>query len=362
MLGRTQSPATPRHQPRWRTLTIATAVALAVSVIQLGQQASPASVISAPVSAATSAAAAAPHNPIFRQNTPDPGILRVGRFYYLYTTSNGPDEAMPIYSSADLRTWTRVGQIFRKGKLPSWSRPQGDSGIYKFWGPEVHKIGSRYVAYYSTIDETGRFSIGAATARNPSGPFWDRGKIVWNPDFGVIDPSYFRDPKNGKQYLLWKDNTNALDPPAPTHIVLHELTSNGLSLSSGSSHRLITDDVGWEGKVVEAPSLVYRHGFYYLFYSGNDLETDYYAVGFARSEDIEGRYEKPGDLRGPILKSDQRFDGPGGQFILRAHGRWLIFYHARERQTQSKDRYLMLDQIWWDSNGLPHVNDGTPSD
>lgn len=359
MFGRTQSSATPRRQPRRHPLIVAITVALVVSVIQLGQQTSRAEAISAP--AAATAVAAAPHNPIFRQGTPDPGILRVGRFYYLYTTSNGSDDAMPIYSSTDLKTWTRVGQIFRKGKLPSWSRPQGDPGIYKFWGPEVHRIGSRYVAYYSTIDEYDRFSIGAATASHPLGPFRDRGKIVWNADFGVIDPSYFRDPKTGKQYLLWKDNTNALKPPKPTHIVLHELTSNGLSLSPDDSDRLITNDVGWEGEIVEAPNLIYRHGFYYLFYSGNDLETDSYAVGFARSKKIEGSYKKPGDLRGPILKSDQRFDGPGGQSILRAHGRWLIFYHARERRTQSDERYLMLDQIWWGSNGLPHVNDGTPS-
>jgi len=361
MFGRTQSPATPRRPPHWRPLIVAITVALTINVIQLSQQISRAEAIST-LAAATPAAAAASHNPIFRQDTPDPSILRVGRFYYLYTTSNGPNEAMPIYSSTDLKTWTRVGQIFRKGKLPSWSWPQeGTRDIYKFWGPEVRKIGSRYVAYYSTIDERGQFSIGAATASQPLGPFRDRGKIVWNPDFGVIDPSYFRDPKTGKQYLLWKDNTNALDQPTPTHIVLHELTSSGLSLDPGDSDRLITDNVGWEGEVVEAPSLIYRHGFYYLFYSGNDYQTDNYAVGFARSKNLEGTYEKPGDLRGPILKSDQRFDGPGGQSILRTHGRWQIFYHAREYRTQSEERYLMLDQIWWDSNGLPHVNDGTPS-
>jgi arabinan endo-1,5-alpha-L-arabinosidase len=369
MWGTKQAAGAWKRHLRRRPLAAAIAIALLAGLAHLGRQESPAA--AAPTQAAAPVATALPQNPVLRRDVPDPGVLRVGRFYYLYATSDQEQRngAMPIYRSADLRNWTLVGQIFPPGRLPSWSQRNGK--IYKFWAPEVRRIGNRYVAYYATIDRRNcdssadverrvcRFSIGVATAARPSGPFRDRGRVATNPSFSLIDPSYFRDPRTGRQYLLWKDNTNAQGKP--THIVLHDLRADGLRLGPGRSHRLITNDLGWEGRVVEAPTLVYRRGAYYLFYSGNNYATDHYAVGFARSNTVDRGYRKPGDLRGPILKSDRRFDGAGGQSILRVGGQWLIFYHARLRQAHTAKRYLMLDRIWWDSIGLPHVNDGTPS-
>ena len=310
--------------------------------------------------AATDAATAQstlPPNPILSR-VADPSVLRAGRFFYAYSTSNFKDSqdvgAMPVYRSTDLIHWTRVGQIFRNDHLPSWTAPD-QTGIHKFWGPDVHLIGGQYVAYYSALDRRGQFSVGVATAPHPWGPFRDRGIVRRESGFGIIDPSFFRDPKDGALYLLWKNNVN---PDKPTDILLQRLRSDGLRLVRGTPTRLIKNTLGWEGAVVEAPTLVYRRGVYVLFYSGNAVSTDHYAVGFARSADrVTGPYEKPGGL-GPILRSDPEFVGPGGQTVLRVDGQWLMFYHAQVRGSRPRD--LMVDKIWWDSAGLPHVNDGTP--
>ena len=36
----------------------------------------------------------------------------------------------------------------------------------------------------------------------------------------------------------------------------------------------------------EASSMIYRKGYYFLFYSGNNYGTDKYAVGVARSRTL----------------------------------------------------------------------------
>lgn len=157
-----------------------------------------------------------------------------------------------------------------------------------------------------------------------------------------------------------KNNKNALDPPQQAQIVLHEVSSDGLSLV-GSSNNILWNNLTWEGLVVEAPSMIYRNGYYYVFYSGNNYGTDKYAVGVGRCTTIGGTYIKKST---PILISDTRFDGPGGQCIVTNSpiGPYLMFYHARVRSIADGKRYLMLDKINWGADSWPTVNDGTPSD
>lgn len=295
------------------------------------------------------------HNPIGPAGA-DPGSLFDGTNYYFYFTSGNSTGAMPIKWSADLRTFTDNGtRVFPIGSFPAWVT----SGNY--WAPEVALINGKYICYYAANGSDGWFKIGAATAASPAGPFTDKGSpLVSNAEFSLIDPSFFRDTITGKNYLLWKNNTNALTPPQPTKIVMQELSADGLSLV-GSSTDLLVNDLAWEGSVIEAPFMLYRNGYYYIFYSGNNYATDKYAVGVARSTAIGGPYTK---MTNPILQSDANFDGPGGQSIVTNSPiePYLMFYHARLRSNEAAGRMLMMDKVSWTSDGWPSINDGTPSE
>ena len=288
----------------------------------------------------------------------DPGIIYTNSTYYFYCTSGNGTGAMPIKWSPDLFTWTDNGaRVFPIGQFPAWV----NGGSY--WAPEVHYINGKYVCYYAAKGADGWFKIGVATAPGPTGPFTDKGSpLVSNASYSLIDPTFFRDPTNGKNYILWKNNKNALDPPQQTQIVLREVSQDGLTLLGSSNEILWNNPNSWEGLVVEAPSMMYRNGYYYLFYSGNNYGTDRYAVGVARCTTIGGTYTKKST--NPILKSDTRFDGPGGQCIVTNSpiGPYLLFYHARLRSNPSAGRYLMMDQINWGTDNWPTIHDGTPSD
>lgn len=295
-------------------------------------------------------------NPIRPMDTADPGVVRHGGKWYVYHTSSGVgrEGRYPIVVSDDLTSWSQIGYIIEPGKVPAWA-----SKAWSWWAPEVHKVGNRFIAYYTTReDATNRFVVGAAVAPSPAGPFVDVGApIVRNPDVGLIDVSLFNDPKSGRNYIIWKEDQNDFNPPRPTPLIMSELGPDGLTLV-GEPKELLRNTLPWEGVLVEAPSLVYRGGWYYLFYSGNIFTADEYSVGVARSRDIWGPYVKKPE---PILVHDANFSGPAHQFVIRdENDGWHMFYHARIKNLETKRRYLMHDMITWGEDGWPVINEGNP--
>lgn len=294
-------------------------------------------------------------NPIRPIESADPAIIREDNKWYVYHTGSYAGGHYPIgIVSDDLTSWSQIGHIFPAGNEPGWTS-------HSWWAPEVHRVNGKYIAYYTVRQkENNRFAIGAAIADSPAGPFKDVGKpIVRNEEVGLIDVNYFQDPNTGRKYLLWKEDQNDFDPPRPTPILIQQLEDDGLTVI-GESIEILRNDRPWEGVLVEAPQLIYRDGWYYLFYSGNIYAIDEYAVGIARSRDIWGPYEKYPD---PILVHDEHFSGPGHQFVIQDEdGKWHMFYHARVKASEGDNRrYLMHDFINWGKNGWPTINDKHPS-
>src|SRR5205085_1651575 len=126
-------------------------------------------------------------NPLLAENCPDPAVLRVGSRYYLYCTSGNAPAAFPIRRSTDLITWEPIGHLFPEGSRPAWTRSD-------FWAPEVHRVGRRFIAYYTARDRTRRLCIGAAAADSPRGPWTDLAKpLVRDERVGLIDSHCFQD-------------------------------------------------------------------------------------------------------------------------------------------------------------------------
>ncbi|RYE75396.1 MAG: glycosyl hydrolase, partial [Myxococcales bacterium] len=247
----------------------------------------------------------------------DPGVLRDGDSYFAVCTGGNANGTYVIRSSKDLVHWKNVGHIFPNGKKPAWA-----DGTY--WAPEIHKVGQKYVAYFSARHKnSGRLAIGAASGPTPTGPFTDLGKpLVLDGSMSMIDVSYFEDDK-GTPYLLWKADGNAQGKPTP--IYGQKLSASGLSLV-GARTTLISNTLGWEGPLVEAPWVTRHGGKYFLFYSGNAYYNDKYAVGVARSDSPLGPYAKKG---APILTSDNSWVGPGhNSVVVGPDGEDYMVYHA----------------------------------
>jgi GH43 family beta-xylosidase len=275
----------------------------------------------------------------------DPGVLHDGSQYVLACTSGDAADAFPLSTSPDLVHWTAAGSIFPAGHAPSWA-------VSDFWAPEVHRVGAGYVAYFAARDQDGSLSVGAATATSALGPFTDVGApLVHDPTMGMIDPTEFQDG-GGTHYLVWKEDGNAVGKPTP--IRAQTLTADGTALT-GAPVTLITNDLAWEGAVVEAPWVVSQGGSYYLFYSGNAYSNGTYAVGVARASAPLGPYQK---LGAPILVTDAAWVGPGHCSVVDApSGDTVIVFHAwapGHVNGPGDVRELLVDEVVW-SAGWPSV-------
>ncbi|ATB29261.1 glycoside hydrolase family 43 protein [Melittangium boletus] len=284
-------------------------------------------------------------NPVFSGGCADPGVIFDGGKYIAVCTSGGAAAAFPIRTSSDLITWTSAGHIFPSGKRPAWAK--GD-----FWAPEIHRVGSRYIAYYTARHTNGVLSIGAASATSPLGPFTDLGwPLVHDPNMGMIDATFFTDTA-GTKYLVWKADGNAVGQKTP--IYAQPLSADGLSLT-GTRKTLITNDRAWEGGLVEAPWVVARDGYYYLFYSGNAYYDGRYAIGVARATSPLGPYTKAAN---PILKTTPDWEGPGhGSVVTSPSGTSVMVYHAWDAGHTT--RVMLVDTIVW-KDGWPTMP-GAPS-
>lgn len=291
-------------------------------------------------------------NPIRKQNCPDPAVLRVAGLYYLTCTSGNSPDAFPLSVSSDLVRWRPAGHIFPRAAKPAWA-------VSDFWAPEIHRVGRRFVSYYTARDRTGRLCIGAACASSPAGPWEDGGApLIRNDRVGMIDSHQFRD-RDGRRYLYWKKDGNDLRPMERTDVYVQALSPDGMSLA-GDRHVVLTNDRPWEGNLVEGPWVERRGSYYYLFYSGNNFWTVDYAVGVARARSPFGPFVKREET---LLRRDEHWMGPGHGCVVRGpQGGDFYVYHAwqRGRVGGRHPRVMLLDRIHWE-NGWPRINDGSPS-
>ena len=208
--------------------------------------------------------------------------------------------------------------------------------------------------YYTARDHSGRLSIGAATSNKARGPYKDLGRpLVRDSRTGVIDSTHFRD-SSGKHYLVWKLDGNDIGKPTPIYV--QELGKDGLSLV-GSPTEILTNDRGWEGINIEAPSVVHHEGYYYMFYSGNMYNTPNYAVGVARSKSPMGPFEK---APAPILQSSEHWVGPGHGGPANVDGQEYFVYHAWPAGHVGEQRMVLADKLQW-VDGWPTIGNGMPS-
>ncbi|KAH6854302.1 glycoside hydrolase family 43 protein [Chaetomium sp. MPI-CAGE-AT-0009] len=208
-----------------------------------------------------------------------------------------------------------------------------------------------YVLYYAA-QLTGNHShlhcVGAATTTNTIlGPYTPLPSPLLCPldRGGAIDPAAFRDPADGRRYVLYKIDGNALGgggecnngvaPYQSTPIVLQEVDAgDGVGLVGEGVEVLDREDV--DGPLVEAPDLVRVDGDgdgdggddgggvrYVLFYSNHCWDEPEYSVHYAVAE---------GNISGPYVRADGALIQTGDGFNITAPGSaasgggWMLFH------------------------------------
>ena len=311
--------------------------------------------------------------------TADPSVRRGpdGLYYMVGSESEysySPYHALPIFSSPDLVHWTYLSDVFpTREDYPAWAEDTKTDRI-DFWAPDIVFAGGKVYVYFGATqkappgDDSNDKAIGVAVASSPTGPFTAALEpMVRGTTFRAIDEMVFTDD-DGARYLYWG---SAFYP-----LLAQRLADDGLSVT-GPVHQVLPSHQGSVyffdtsltpyrpnlENLVEAPWVVKRGGWYYLYYSGPNCcgpGADY-TVAVARSTSPTGPFDKL--TTNPVLSGDERVLAPGHNAVVTddAGQDWIV-YHAMDRaanpQGDASRRNLYIDPITW-KNGWPVVSGPT---
>lgn len=94
----------------------------------------------------------------------------------------------------------------------------------------------------------------------------------------------------------------------------------------GQDTCVLTNDLAWEGHLIEGPWVTHQEGRYWLFYAGNDFGTPAYGIGVAVADHPLGPYVKQPE---PLLKTTRSWWAPGHASVAPGlDGAPQLFFHA----------------------------------
>jgi GH43 family beta-xylosidase len=124
-----------------------------------------------------------------------------------------------------------------------------------------------------------------------------------------------------------------------TPIRAQRIAPDGRSLI-GENKVILTNDLDWEGHLIEGPFVTRQNGRYWLFYAGNDFAAPHYGIGGAAADHPLGPYVKQGD---PILKSTREWTAPGHASVAPGlSGKPQLFFHAFHPGTGGYNAFRAL--------------------
>jgi arabinan endo-1,5-alpha-L-arabinosidase len=286
----------------------------------------------------------------------DPAIIKQGDTYYLYSTGPG----IHIRYSTNLREWKRFRQWYVFLLSPDWTR-QYAPGATDIWAPDIAFFNGKYHLYYSvSVFGYNLSCIGLATntTLDPGHKDYnwvDEGLVVatnTKNDYNAIDPNLILDA-DGAPWLTFGSFWSG--------IKLRRLDSKTGKPSEGDTTLYALARRSVSDGSVEAPFIIYRDQWYYLFVSFDFCcrgQDSTYRVMVGRAEKITGPYtDRAGVemLKGggtQVTFPTDQWRGPGHCAILREPDTDYLVYHAYDAQKNGLPT-LRIQPMTWDAEGWP---------
>jgi arabinan endo-1,5-alpha-L-arabinosidase len=283
----------------------------------------------------------------------DPSIIAAPSGYYLFSTGPG----LLSRFSSDLSNFSFKGSVFAEN--PAWVIERFGN-LDALWAPDISFFGGSYHLYYAASTfGSNQSCIGHATKSDlaSSEPWVDHGPVLCSnqdgtvDDFNAIDPNVTVD-QAGTPWLSFGSFWGGLQ--------LVPLTATG-ERAGTEIHTIARGP----GTAVEAPYIVYRAPYYYLFASfdfccrGSDST---YRVVVGRSTSIIGPYTDRTGLPmlqaggTPVVSGSSRFRGPGHNAVLATLGQTFNVYHAYDASNGGVPTLRISPLLWvdgWPVNAEP---------
>jgi arabinan endo-1,5-alpha-L-arabinosidase len=282
--------------------------------------------------------------------THDPVVMEAGGRFYLFHTGNN----VGAKTSTDLTTWANAASALPS--VPAWTNDytERDGDL---WAPDISFFGGQYHLYYSASSfGVNRSCIGHATrAALDSGSWTDHGEVICsnvgsNDNFNAIDPNVAID-ESGAPYLAFGSFWSGIK------VIPLDMTGARM----GTAAPLAIANRPSAGGALEAPFIVRRCGYYYLFVSWDRCcqgADSTYNIRVGRSTTITGPYaDKAGTAMAEgggtlLVEGDARWKGPGHNAVIFRGTSAFNVYHSYDA-NQAGRITLRISEIAWDAQGWP---------
>lgn len=294
--------------------------------------------------------------------THDPGLIRQDATYYVFSTGDerGLNQGnIQIRASNDLASWELLGTVFQA--IPGWIGEELGSTPPNLWAPDIAYFNGKYHLYYAGSRFGSNNSvIGLATnvTLDPASPDYqwiDTGMVIWSRSsnsWNAIDPALSFDA-DGVPWLAMGSFWSG--------IKMHRIDPGSGKLATEDTRLYSLASRG--GGPIEAPAIIYRDGYYYLFVSFDFCcrgVNSTYKMMVGRGTSIIGPYSdrsgKPMDQGSGelLLEGNDRYRGPGGQSVYRDENIYRLVHHAYDT-AQNGLPQLQIHDLSWTSDGWPEI-------
>jgi len=279
-------------------------------------------------------------NPILHADYSDPDVIRVGKRYYMTSSSFTNVPGLPLLESGDMVNWRLVGHALPQ-LVPeaAFRTPQHGKGV---WAPCLRYHDGKFWIFYPDPD----FGIYVITAKDFAGP-WSRPRLLMAGK-GLIDPTPLWDD-DGKAWLLhgWAKSRAGFN----NVLSLRAMAPDGSRMLDDVSRVVIDGNTLPGYRTLEGPKLYKHDGWYYVFAPAGGVETGWQSV--FRSRNIDGPYE----ARIVMEQGSSPINGPHQGAWVRAEDGSDWFYHFQDKRAYG--RVVHLQPMRWQEDGWPII--GEPS-
>lgn len=311
----------------------------------------------------------------------DPAVIQADGTWYMFTTG----QCIDILTSADRVNWKRAGHAL--DAAPEWAVKMVPGYRGHTWAPDISYHNGLYYLYYSCSTfgkNTSAIGVAVNSTLDPASASYkwiDKGCVVnsvgGRDNYNAIDPNLIIDA-DGTPWLsfgsFWEgikmvrlDSTLTRPAEPQEWYPLCRRPEGTVLDTSASDDAIKADERGHDfdpgNGAVEAPFIIYRDGWYYLFVS-YDLccrgAKSTYKVVTGRSQKVTGPYlDAAGTplMQGGgtiVVQGNERFPGVGHCAVVEQDGTHHMFFHGYDRD-HGYNSILLVRPITWSTEGWPTV-------
>ncbi|MEM6632468.1 MAG: glycoside hydrolase family 43 protein [Bacteroidota bacterium] len=295
-------------------------------------------------------------NPILTGFHPDPSIIRVGKDYFLATSTFEWFPGVQIFHSTDLVNWELVARPLDSVEKLDMRGVPDSCGV---WAPCLSYDQGTYYLVYSNVKsfdgmckDTPNYLV---MAKHIEGP-WSAPIFLNASGF---DGSLFHDEDGKKYYLsMLVDHRHGKFFGG---IVLQEYDSKKKCLVGRVHHIYEGSPLG----ITEGPHLYKRDGYYYLLTAEGGTEYGH-AVSLARSKNLLGPYET--HPQNPLISAAKDPEHPlqktgHGDCVWTESGNcYIVFLTGRPLSKLGRctlGRETAIEKLYWPEGEWPFLEGNT---